>query len=194
MRHTELLRVALDEFLEHGFDRASVEGIAAEAGMSKRTIYSRYQDKAALFRAAIDRAVDRYTVPLESLQQAESDDLRTTLLRVARIRVANLSLPDTIKLQRVLTAQSYRFPDLFRDAFGRSLAPTVEFLESQFAAHAAKGELAIGDPRATVSAFLSLVVGGPARIIVAGDPVNPAKIERHLAFTVDLFLNGIRSR
>lgn len=189
-----MLRVALDAFLEHGFDQASLEGIAAQVGMSKRTIYARYNGKAELFRAAIEQAVDRYTLPPEKLQEAATADLRETLLSVARLRIANLSRPETIKLQRVLTAQSYHFPDLFTDAFGRSMAPTITFLEQQLTRHAQTGAVTLLDPRQTATAFLSLVVGGPARVIVAGNPLHAQEIERHLEFTVDLFLNGIRTR
>jgi AcrR family transcriptional regulator len=189
-----LLRVALDEFLEKGFDTASFDGIAAATGMSKRTIYARYPDKAALFKAAIGRVVDSYTIPAARLAAAEADSLRETLLNVARLRIANLSSPDAIKLQRVLTAQSYRFPELFRAAFEQSAAPTIAFLAAQFDKHAARGEIAASEPRRLVTAFLSLVVGGPSRLIVAGEQLEVAEIERHLAFTVDLFLDGIRSR
>jgi AcrR family transcriptional regulator len=193
-RHAELMRVALDQFLEHGFDQASVEGIAAEVGMSKRTIYARYKDKAELFRAAVDQAVDGYTISAEDLATAQTGDLRETLLKVARLRLANLSRPDTIRLQRVLTAQSYHFPDLFREAFGRSIAPTIDFLEAEFERHTGEGAVTLADPRYAASAFLSLVVGGPARIIVAGQPLKADEIERHLEFTVDLFLYGILAR
>lgn len=189
-----MLRIALDEFLEKGFDQTSIEGIAAAAGMSKRTVYARFKDKAAIFRAAIERAVGSYTIPQETLNAAKAPDLRTTLLNVARLRIANLSRPDAIKLQRVLTAQSYQLPDLFTEAFERSMEPTVAFLESQFAYHAAKGEIVLRDGRRTVTAFLSLAIGGPARIIVAGSPLPPHEVDLHLAFAVDLFLDGIRAR
>lgn len=171
-----------------------MEGIAAAAGMSKRTIYARYRDKADIFRAAIARAVAEYTIPLEVLEQAAAPDLRTTLMNVARLRIANLSRPDAIKLQRVLTAQSYQLPDLFAEAFGKGMRPTVAFLEQQLTEHAAKGEIAPRDLRRTVTAFLSLAVGGPARIIVAGSPLLPEEVEQHLAFAVDLFLDGLRVR
>ena len=193
-RHDELLRVALDEFLEKGFDQASVEGIALATGMSKRTIYARYADKAELFKAAIARVVSSYTIPAETLRAAETPELRETLLNVARLRIDNLSAPDAIKLQRVLTAQSYRFPDLFRTAFETSAAPTVAFLEQQFENHARSGAIAVADLGKLVTAFLSLVVGGPARMIVAGSQLEPDFIEHHLQFTVDLFLNGICKR
>lgn len=189
-----MLRVALDQFLERGFDQATVEGIAADVGMAKRTIYARYSDKLALFEAAVEKAVDSYTISAEELASAEAGNLRDTLINVARLRMANLSRPETIKLQRVLTAQSYRTPDLFRKAFGRSMAPTIAFLEEQFTRHSQLGAIPLANPRQTATAFLSLVVGGPARVIVAGAPLDADEIERHLEFSIDLFLNGILSR
>lgn len=189
-----MLRIALDEFLEKGFDQATIERIAVAAGMSKRTIYARYADKAEIFRAAVERAVSSYTIPPERLEEARAPDLRTTLLNVARLRITNLSRPEAIKLQRVLTAQSYQLPELFTQAFARSMKPTVAFLEEQFALYAERGEIVLRDSARTVSAFLSLAVGGPARIIVAGSPLAADEVEHHLAFAVDLFLDGIRAR
>ena len=189
-----MLRVALAAFLEQGFDQATMEGIATSAGMSKRTVYARYDDKAALFCAAIGHAVERYTIPRDLLETAAADSLADTLMNVARLRIANLSHPESISLQRVLTAQSYRFPELFHAAFERSAGPTIAFLEQHFTRHAERGDIRLDDPRQTVTAFLSLVVGGPARIIISGNPLAPEKVERHLRFAVDLFLNGIRSR
>ena len=42
-RHEELLNVALDIFLERGFEQATMEEIAIQVGMSKRTVYARYR-------------------------------------------------------------------------------------------------------------------------------------------------------
>ncbi|WP_239805718.1 TetR/AcrR family transcriptional regulator [Croceicoccus hydrothermalis] len=193
-RQRQLLRVALDDFLEHGFDEASVEGIAAKVGMSKRTIYARYKDKDALFLATIAKAAERYTVSLEKLAEAEGDSLRDTLLNVARLRLFNVSQPEAIKLQRVLTAQSYRFPSAFQDFFAESIAPTIAFVERHLEENMSEGTVTIKDLRRTATAFLSLVVGGPARTIIAGAPLKPAEVERHINFAVDLFLNGILVR
>ena len=50
-RHNELLEAALDHFLDKGFEVATIEAIAQSVGMTKRTVYARYPDKIALFRA-----------------------------------------------------------------------------------------------------------------------------------------------
>ena len=53
-RRKAILRSAVTEFLRDGFHRASIEGIAAGAGVAKQTIYSHFSSKAGLIDA-IDR-------------------------------------------------------------------------------------------------------------------------------------------
>src|SRR5690349_18551875 len=48
LSNEQLLDQALDIFLQHGFDRTSVDAITATAGMAKRTFYLRYGDKESL--------------------------------------------------------------------------------------------------------------------------------------------------
>jgi TetR/AcrR family transcriptional repressor of mexJK operon len=50
---TAILDAAKRLFTMHGFDGASMDQIAAEAGVSKLTVYSHYGDKETLFAAAV---------------------------------------------------------------------------------------------------------------------------------------------
>ena len=190
-RHEELLNVALDIFLEKGFDQTTMEEIAIRVGMSKRTVYARYEDKARLFRAAVHRAIERYTVPRADVEALATDDLRETLAAIARQRIANVARPVATKLQRILTAQSYRFPELFHAAFDEGAGPTISFLKDLFIRYSESGEIHVTDPRRAAVAFLSLVVGGPARTIVSGNKIERQEIEDHIRFAVALFLKGV---
>jgi len=51
-----ILDAALAEYGELGFDRMSIEGVAARAGTSKATVYRRYESKVALVAAALQHA------------------------------------------------------------------------------------------------------------------------------------------
>jgi AcrR family transcriptional regulator len=190
-RHEELLNVALDMFLEKGFEQTTMEEIAIRVGMSKRTVYARYEDKARLFRAVVHRAIERYTVSRAAVEALATEDLRETLAAIARQRIANVATPVATKLQRILTAQSYRFPELFHAAFDEGAGPTIGVLKDLFARFSARGQIKVTEPRRAATAFLSLVVGGPARIIVAGNTIEAQEIEDHIRFTVDLFLKGV---
>ena len=193
-RHEELLNAALDIFLERGFEQTTMEEIATDVGMSKRTVYARYEDKGALFKAAVKRAVERFTVPREALEAVATDDLEETLAAIARLRIANIARPVAIKLQRILTAQSYRFPELFNAAFEEGTGPTVSFLSDLFVRYNEQGKINVTQPHRAATAFLSVVVGGPARIIVSGNKLDEAELEKHIRFAVDLFMMGVSRR
>lgn len=171
-----------------------MEEIATQVGMSKRTVYARYQDKGALFKAAVRLAIERFTVPRETLEAVATDDLEETLAAIARLRIANLARPVATKLQRILSAQSYRFPELFHAAFEEGVGPTVNFLGDLFARYSAQGEIKVTEPQRAATAFLSLALSGPARIIVSGNMLDDTEIEKHIRFAVGLFLRGVDRR
>ena len=50
-RLEELLDSALDHFLQHGFELATIDMIATAVNMTKRTVYAKFEDKAGLFLA-----------------------------------------------------------------------------------------------------------------------------------------------
>ena len=69
-RPGEILRAALDIFLERGYKAARLEDIARSAGCTKGTIFLYYAGKAELFKAAVLEAM----VPiLESAEQSFAD-------------------------------------------------------------------------------------------------------------------------
>jgi TetR/AcrR family transcriptional regulator, mexJK operon transcriptional repressor len=193
-RHEALLDTALDMFLDKGFELTTIDAVAARLGMTKRTVYARHTDKAALFRAAVDRAVKRYTVPIETVRASETDDLEETLTSVAHIRIANLMTAEGLRLQRVLYAEGFRFPEIFDRFYAEAAKPTVDYLVDLLRRKGKSGEIATENPEAAAIAFMSMVVGTPARSLVAGGHIAPAELEARIRFSVRLFLNGVRPR
>jgi len=112
---------------------------------------------------------------------------KKTLAAIARLRIANVATPVATKLQRILSAQSYRFPELFHAAFEEGAGPTIGFLTDLFERFSKEGEINVTEPQRAATAFLSLAVGGPARIIVSGNKVDDTEIEKHIRFAVGLF-------
>jgi AcrR family transcriptional regulator len=193
-RQAELLDTALEVFLERGYEGTTVDQIAAAAGASKRTLYAHYEDKTGLFRAAVQRAIERYRVEAEKLMVIEDDNLEETLTSLARMRLAHVMSPVGQRLQRITNAESYRFPEVFALAYERGTKPMVDFLAEVLRRHAATGALDIEDPERTSRAFLSLVVGGPARAIATGTVIPKEELEQRVRFSVRLFLRGALTR
>jgi AcrR family transcriptional regulator len=193
-RHNELLETALDHFLEKGFELGTIEAIATKVGMTKRTVYARYPDKVSLFRAAVNLALDRYAVGEEELAAADCGDIEQTLVRLARLRVDMVATPNGLRLQRIINTESYRFPDIFEAAYERGALPAIRFMAELLERETKAGRLAIAEPMKASIVFMSMVAGGPARILIAGMPLSGAEIDKRIGFAVRLFLDGARPR
>lgn len=196
-RHTELLDLALELFLEKGFELVTIDAVAAEVGMTKRTVYGLYEDKRALFKAAVQRAIERWIVPVEALQAVESDDLEATLRAIAKIRLANAVSPAGLRLQRVINSESYRFPEIHKLAYEQGQRPTIDYLADFFRRQHRAGIVKITQPEVAAISFLGMVIGGLVRGIVwAGDRDAPGQdeIDERIRYSVRLFLDGARRR
>src|SRR5699024_1792131 len=53
-KRSTILHAARDLFVTEGFDRSSVDAIAARAGVSKRTVYDYFGDKRSLLRDVLE--------------------------------------------------------------------------------------------------------------------------------------------
>jgi TetR/AcrR family transcriptional regulator, mexJK operon transcriptional repressor len=184
-----LLDVALDLFLEQGFDRTSIEAICAAAGMAKRTVYARYGDKQALFRAALTRAIEDWIVPIDRLRAAETDDLEASLLAIGDILLTNIMSPAGLRLLRLTNSESGRSPEIGATNVRQGTDPTIAFLADLFQRRrgAALGPL---DPREVAEGFLHLVTG-PAIDAAWGVTRDEAALARHVRSSVRLFLHGL---
>ncbi len=192
-RFEQLLDTALDLFLEHGFERATIEMIATRVSMTKRTVYAKFEDKASLFLAAVSRAIERVMVPDQALDALDGDDLETALIAVARLRLRHLLTAEGLKLQRIVNTESYRFPAIMTEAFERGAGPIIDFVARQLRRHALPGTAAHDRPELAAASFMSMVIGGPVRMIVSGMNMTDDEIEERITFTVRLFVEGVRT-
>jgi AcrR family transcriptional regulator len=193
-REAQLLDCALDHFLERGYEQATIEAIAADVGMTKRTVYAKHADKAALFLAAVERAIDHYAIADEDIRATETDDIEQTLVNIATLRIDLVATERGIRLQRIVNTESYRFPEIFTTSYERGAMPTIRFLADVLSRATDAGTLAVDDPMMAANLFMGLVVTGPVRFIVAGIPLPRHEVDKRVAGSVRLFLNGARPR
>ena len=193
-RHAELLDRALDHFLDKGYEQATIEAIASDVSMTKRTVYARYADKSALFLAAVDRAIERYNIAEERIIATRVPDLRQTLINIAMLRIDLVASEEGLKLQRIINTESYRFPEIMAKSYEQGAKPTIRFLASILAEETAAGSLAIDQPVAAANVFMSMVVSAPVRFITAGIPLPAGQLQERVAFAVKLFLEGAKPR
>jgi AcrR family transcriptional regulator len=108
-----IVQAAGQLFLDRGYAAASMDLIAARAGVTKRTIYGYFPDKRSLFLGVIDDAVGKpweLHIPLRSI--ATLDDMSRALYAVAAGLNDVIARPDYVQLLRVAIAEVRVQPDL----------------------------------------------------------------------------------
>jgi AcrR family transcriptional regulator len=193
-RQSALLDCALQHFLAKGFESTTIEAIAADVNMTKRTVYARYPDKTALFRAAIRRGTEQRSVSAAVIDATRRETLPETLVAIAMLRIGLIADPAGAALQRLINTESYRFPDIFQTYYEIAALPTVRFLARLLDAETRAGRLAIDEPELAANVFMSMVVSGPVRFILSGNELGQEDIDRRVRFAVDLFLKGAEPR
>ena len=105
-----ILWVAKDVFLELGFERASMDVIAARATTSKRTLYAHFESKEKLFLAVID-LVRRLFLSRLGVPGDYSPRLQEALVIFCGRYMETLVYKSTVQMMRVSMAESDRFPE-----------------------------------------------------------------------------------
>lgn len=188
----DLLKRALDHFLDKGFEATTVHDIALSIGMSKQTVYSRYADKLALFMAALKSATDEWLVPLQRLAELERDDFEETLLEVSRVIVTTLISPAGQRLIRITNAESYRLPGMGEYTYWRGHRLIARYLVELFGRRIPFEAAAQPDFEDLATAFLNLL-SGPARVTAWGLDGQEIEVEQFVQRRVKLFLHGAPS-
>ena len=105
-----ILWAAKDVFLELGFERASMDVVAARAETSKRTLYAHFESKEKLFLAVVDLVrglfLNRLRFPGDYAEQP-ADALALFCARYVEI----LLYADSVRMLRVSMAEAERFPE-----------------------------------------------------------------------------------
>ena len=192
--YAQLLDQALEIFLDRGFEQTTMDAIAQGAGMSKRTLYVRYEDKAALFKAAVQQAIEHWIVPLRKLDELDTDDLEGTLLAVARIGVEQVVSPVGAQIQRIMHAASYRFPEVFTAMYEQGPRMIVDFLTKLLAKHHTAGTINVPRPEIAAVIFLRMVPGGSTRGALTGFQSDLAEVEELMNYSIRMFLDAVRVR
>jgi AcrR family transcriptional regulator len=187
----QIVDIARDLFFAHGYGATSIEMIARKASISKRTFYHRFPNKAAVFRAVVNRLIQEVTPGnVEGLFEGRSIEEILNGLAMA-ILSASLS-QQTLALNRLVMAETERFPELAmvmseqgarRDALVRITA----LLQGEQTA----GRARLFDPEIAAELFMHMVIAGPQRRAFGlGKPMTPVELTRWAATAVTIFLDG----
>lgn len=194
-KRAAIVRAALDIFVRDGYARASVDAIAAQAAVSKRTIYDYYGDKRRLFLAAIEETSAAQAAAFADLLErtlAEVTDVKAALTAFGREFAHSVAdSPERTAVMRLVGAEAPHFAELRRR--WQSVGPAQQALADRLAEFAENGELEIADP-VEAAEHLGVLVTGPVnnRSLFGAITLDTAEIDRVATAGVQVFLRAYR--
>ncbi|MBO3276329.1 TetR/AcrR family transcriptional regulator [Pseudomonas schmalbachii] len=188
-----ILEAAKVLFVSKGYDGSSMEAIAAEAGVSKLTVYSHFTDKETLFREAVQAKCAEQMPELFAEQPADAP-LESLLLNLARGFNRLINSPEAIALSRLMVAQGGQNPQLSKLFFDAGPQRVLDQMERLFIQAQRNGTLQFDNARHAAEHFLMLVQGCVHFRLLIGCVERPSaeESEQHVREVVTLFLRAYR--
>ncbi|MCW3149179.1 TetR/AcrR family transcriptional regulator [Stutzerimonas stutzeri] len=186
-----ILAAAQVLFLGNGYEGSSMDAIAAEAGVSKLTLYSHFKDKEALFCAAV-KATCETRLPRRLFQLEEDCAIETLLLAIGNAFNELVNSPESIGLHRAMIALATHNPALVRMFFEAGPQQLLADLEQLFAQASSRGLLQITEPRRAAEHFCSLIKGARhfRQLIAYDDITDSTTPTEHVRDAVGVFLRA----
>ena len=158
MRRAQILDAALTVFLEHGYDRATIDLVVQRAGASKATIYSFFGGKEGLFEALVGESAERILAGFPDVDGGIID-VRAALKNIAQRYLDVVMAPDALALWRLIVAEGPRFPGLAKDVYRVSNERLVARLAQALRTWSARKRIRPLDADQVARQFLAVVRG-----------------------------------
>ena len=187
-----IIGAASRRFFDDGYAATSIEQIAAEAGVSKVTIYNHFGGKRGLFTAAVELECEKMRGHFR-IEDMPSGSIRDRLQAIGEAMAAFLSRPEMTRFERRIAAETEHDPGIGQ-AFLQAGPFRMKAALAAFLAQAsALGELHIADTDLAAEQFAALTKGMGDLERRFGMQGDGAADRRRIAGAVDVFLAAYAS-
>ena len=188
-----ILEAAKRLFLDNGYANTSMDAVAAEAGVSKLTVYSHFNDKETLFSAAVMAKCEEQ-LPTLFFELPDGMPVENVLLNIARGFHLLINSDESVNLHRLIMALGSQDPKLSMIFFEAGPQRMLQGMERLLSKIDQLGVLAIDKPRNAAEHFFCLLKGaGNFRLLYGcGEPLTGEAAEAHVQEVVGLFMRAYR--
>ena len=167
----QIIAATLRLLSQEGYDRTSIEAVAAEAQVTRATVYRRYQSKADMVTAAV--------CTLASVDEPEGcPDARATITELLRAFAASVGPNDGISIVASLYIQRHEHPEMLESFQERVIKPCRLRMAAVLQLARDRGEI----PAQTVpETVVELLIGSYLYRTFAGLPIAADWAERTVA-------------
>jgi len=193
-KRSAILEGATRVFLASGYGPASMDSIAAEAGVSKQTVYSHFGSKDALFEAMVRQKCDDLTSPMAD-SEIRGDNPEEVLIGLGRRFMELVLLPAHTRLFRAIVAESERFPELAEGFYRAGPRQGADQLAEYLAELDRKGTLRIPQPKASAELFFATMRADlyMRSILALSEEPDTDEIDQQVTLAVAAFLAAHRT-
>lgn len=184
-------------FLRDGYQSTSMDQIAADAAVSKQTVYKHFEDKEQLFREIVlgvtrnsDAVITELTSVLHRSEVNSLDDLRSVLTDLAGRYIDAVLQPHVLSLRRLIIAEAERFPDLARTYFELAPSRGIDVIGAALRDYEQSGLVSTTDVRLAAAhlAYLILAIPQDKAQFCPQERPSPAEREHLASEAVRVFL------
>ncbi|MBX3580583.1 MAG: TetR/AcrR family transcriptional regulator [Rhizobiaceae bacterium] len=193
-KRVSILEAATDVFCREGYAGANIDMIAAEAGVSRQTVYNHHGDKEKLFIAVVRALTERTNAGIfatlarfpDQPQDLESD-LTEFAVRLNRNCICN---SDGKHLRKLIEMEGQRYPELFAGWREEGPGKTWTALAARFARLAHAGHLELDNPDIAARQFLGLINAELDVSMALGDKIDEHRARSAASNAVRTFLRA----
>ncbi|MEK1912678.1 MAG: TetR/AcrR family transcriptional regulator [Pseudomonas chlororaphis] len=189
-----ILEAAKTLFLSNGYANTSMDAVAAEAGVSKLTVYSHFNDKETLFCAAVAAKCEEQ-LPTLIFELPAGMPIENVLLNIGRGFHLLINSEESLNLHRLIMALGSQDPKLSQIFFEAGPQRMVQGMERLLTRIDQSGALRIDKPRNAAEHFFCLLKGtANFRLLYGcGEPLSDEAAEEHVREVVGLFMRAYRA-
>ncbi len=188
-KFAQVLEGARTVFLRDGFEGASVDDIAREAGVSKATLYSYFPDKRLMFIEVFRAELLRSSTDTSALTEVDlpvAQVLPFIVQMISSHAVSDFGL----SVYRISIAEAERFPTLAREYYEAGPAQLRDQLTHYLERCIEQGELKIADIELAADQLIELSTASiqDRAILMGADSISPEQMRRVNRGAVEMFL------
>lgn len=182
VRRSAIVAVALQVFLEHGYNGASMSLIADRVGGSKGTLYNYFSSKEELFFAVSQEKGNELYRKLRTLPKP-TGDLAKDLFDLGFAMLTIVASDEYLSFYRLIIAEAVRVPVIGKMAHDSRRSTMLEPLCERIRSEMATGRLRVSEPMEAAEIFWDLCSASVHRRLLLG--VNAGPIQDELARLVE---------
>jgi TetR/AcrR family transcriptional repressor of mexJK operon len=189
-----ILEAAKTLFLSNGYDGSSMDAIAAEAGVSKLTVYSHFTDKEKLFAEAVKSKCEEQ-LPELLFELDDQVPIAQTLLNIGRGFNLLINSRESVELHRVMVSLAAQDSTLSRMFYEAGPQRVLHGMEELLRSADQSGKLRVPDPLSAADQFFCLIKGGAnfRLLIGCGKALQGSEAEAHVRDAVEVFVRAFRA-